>query len=113
MQAVAALEVKPVHVSAYSLIIEEGTAFYRERPVLPDEETERELYKITCDFLEREGYQRYEISNYAMPGFACRHNQVYWKGGIMPGLALAPLPWWKMYVFQMGGIWRLIWSADR
>ena len=88
LQAVAALEVKPVHVSAYSLIIEEGTAFYRERPVLPDEETERELYKITCDFLEREGYQRYEISNYAMPGFACRHNQVYWKRGNYAGFGI-------------------------
>lgn len=88
LQAVADLEVKPAHVSAYSLIIEEGTPFYQNRPVLPDEETERELYKITYEFLRNEGYQRYEISNYALPGFACRHNQVYWKRGNYVGFGI-------------------------
>ncbi len=86
LKTVAAL--KPEHLSAYSLIIEEGTPFYRrfagpECPdfaLLPDEEAEREMYWLTCRELKKYGYQRYEISNYALPGFACRHNCGYWEG---------------------------------
>lgn len=86
LKTVAAL--KPEHLSAYSLIIEEGTPFYQrfagpECPdfaLLPDEEAEREMYWLTCRELKKYGYQRYEISNYALPGFACRHNCGYWEG---------------------------------
>ncbi len=86
LEAVTALQ--PEHISAYSLIIEEGTPFYerfgkensRDRGLLPDEEEEREIYHLTKTFLNGRGYQRYEISNYARPGFACRHNQGYWQG---------------------------------
>ncbi len=81
LKGVLALEPAPVHISAYSLIVEEGTPFYENTPVLPDEDTEREMYKITNDILNKAGYYRYEISNYAKPGFACRHNQVYWRRG--------------------------------
>ena len=76
----------PEHISAYSLIVEEGTPFYRQyaeggplRHLLPDEETERQMYEDTKLFLQERGYERYEISNYARPGYACRHNLSYWE----------------------------------
>ncbi len=67
------------HVSAYSLIIEEGTPFYNMELNLPDEDTEREIYHYTADFLESIGLKRYEISNFAKTGRACRHNAKYWE----------------------------------
>ena len=101
LRTVAALE--PEHISAYSLIIEPGTLFYdrygedagrEERaesgcekrkganlpwPALPTEEEEREMYHQTEQILVGAGYQRYEISNYAKPGYRCRHNCGYWR----------------------------------
>lgn len=74
------LELSPEHISAYSLIVEEGTPFYEQELNLPDEDTEREMYYRTKELLTAAGYQRYEISNYARPGFECRHNQLYWTG---------------------------------
>ena len=72
----------PEHISAYSLIIEEGTEFGRMKEkgqlTLPDEDTEREMYYTTLERLNFFGYGRYEISNYAKPGFECRHNVRYW-----------------------------------
>ena len=71
------------HISAYSLIVEEGTPFmkmYEEgRLNLPDEETDRRMYETTRLFLQQRGYERYEISNYAKKGFKCRHNIGYWE----------------------------------
>lgn len=79
-------DLEPEHISAYSLIIEEETPFYeryREGAPgyceLPDEETDRLMYEDTKRFLGERGYERYEISNYAKPGFACRHNLSYWE----------------------------------
>ncbi|MCM1192798.1 MAG: radical SAM family heme chaperone HemW [Butyrivibrio sp.] len=79
------LELKPAltHISAYSLIPEEGTYLWEQlqqgRLVLPDEDTDREMYSVTKTMLEQAGYVRYEISNYARPGFECRHNCGYWR----------------------------------
>ena len=82
----------PEHISAYSLIVEEGTPFYERQQAgnlpLPDEDCEREIYYTTRDFLGKAGYIRYEISNYAKPGFACRHNAGYWKRTSYLGLGL-------------------------
>lgn len=78
-------ELEPEHISAYSLIIEEGTPFYerygggKRAEELPDEDIERRMYVRTKEILETYGYRRYEISNYAKPGFECRHNLGYWN----------------------------------
>lgn len=88
LRQVLSLKPQPSHISAYSLIIEEGTPFYDNTPELPDEETDRKLYKITNDILKENGYHRYEISNYAKKGCECRHNQVYWKRGDYAGFGI-------------------------
>lgn len=84
------LDLNPQHISAYSLIVEEGTPFYEiygsQPPV--DEETDRAMYALTKEALEERGYKRYEISNYARDGFACRHNLKYWCGGDYVGFGL-------------------------
>ncbi len=83
---------KPEHISAYSLIIEEGTPFYERYnghpELLPDEEEEREIYYLTREVLREQGYERYEISNYAKLGYECRHNVGYWTGVEYLGLGL-------------------------
>ena len=83
---------KPEHISAYSLIIEAGTPFYEryhENPeAFPDEETDREMYHLTKELMAAQGYERYEISNYARPGYECRHNIGYWTGAEYLGLGL-------------------------
>ena len=89
------------HISAYSLIIEEGTPFYtsyqedlerRERGeiprLLPSEETETQMYADAVQILKEYGYERYEISNFAREGFACRHNEGYWTGVPYAGFGL-------------------------
>lgn len=128
-------ELNPEHISAYSLIIEEGTPFFERYgeeeenqrltcseedmeesgqqsvnaehngessgdmsadteqnveslPPLPDEETERTIYELTADLLLQYGYERYEISNYAKPGYACRHNLGYWDRKEYLGIGL-------------------------
>lgn len=83
LRTVAKLE--PEHISAYSLIIEEGTPFFERygagghEDELPDEDEERLMYYRTRDILKEYGYHRYEISNYARDGYVCRHNLGYWE----------------------------------
>ncbi len=82
LETVTALQ--PEHISAYSLILEEGTRLYdrlNEYPPVPDEDEDREMYQETKRILAEKGYQRYEISNYAKAGYACRHNCIYWQRG--------------------------------
>lgn len=83
LQKVLELKPCPTHISAYSLILEEGTVLWEQvrqgRQALPDEDTDRELYSVTKSVLEQAGYVRYEISNYARPGCECRHNCGYWR----------------------------------
>lgn len=80
------VRLNPEHISAYSLIIEEGTPFYDKyygddkfERLLPDEDTEREMYHYTKEFLAEKGFLRYEISNYAKEGYECIHNLKYWS----------------------------------
>ena len=93
LKKVIALE--PEHISAYSLIVEEGTPFakvYGEgcpgEHDLPCEEEERAIYYRTEELLERAGYHRYEISNYAKAGKECRHNLGYWERKDYLGIGL-------------------------
>ena len=89
------IRLKPEHISAYSLIIEEGTSFAKlygegsplERD-LPSEEEERLMYEKTEEILDQNGYHRYEISNYAKEGMECRHNLGYWERKNYLGLGL-------------------------
>lgn len=114
------LALKPEHISAYSLIVEDGTLFYEwfgneselekdrfgqqvekkdvqisskmeidiANKKLPDEITDRQMYELTKQLLEEQGYFRYEISNYALKGYECRHNIGYWKRKEYLGLGL-------------------------
>ncbi|MEP1075784.1 radical SAM family heme chaperone HemW [Leptolyngbya sp. FACHB-8] len=78
-----AIALSPTHLSVYDLIVEPGTAFARQyRPgegPLPPEETAAQMYRLAQHLLTAAGYEHYEISNYAQPGYACRHNRVYWE----------------------------------
>lgn len=91
------LSYEPEHISAYSLIIEEGTPFFKiydnYKPdcgyaPLPDEDTEREMYYMTDELLTAKGFSRYEISNYAKCGYECKHNLSYWSRINYLGLGL-------------------------
>ena len=77
------ISLEPAHISAYSLIIEEGTAFYNlyenDKLKLPTEEEERKMYHLAKKILEENGFNQYEISNYAKEGKECRHNLAYWN----------------------------------
>ena len=101
-------DLHPEHISAYSLIVEEGTPFFDMELDLPDEETDRLMYHETKRLLEECGYHRYEISNYALgrrtggedginigdmtcrraDSFECRHNKVYWQRGNYLGVGI-------------------------
>ena len=82
LEKVLTLSPPPEHISAYSLIVEEGTPFYdayeKGELELPSEEDERLMYEKTGEILKKYGYHRYEISNYAKEGYECRHNMGYW-----------------------------------
>lgn len=86
------LTLSPEHISAYSLILEEGTPFYKRYEghpeLLPSEEEERQMYYDTRDRLCACGYEHYEISNFAKPGYACRHNLGYWERTDYKGFGL-------------------------
>ncbi len=83
------LALAPEHISAYSLIIEDGTPFAKKLPApLPDEDADREMYDLTGQLLRAYGYERYELSNYARPGFACRHNIGCWTRQDYLGIGL-------------------------
>lgn len=85
------IALKPSHISAYSLIIEENTPFGKARDTLalPSEEEETEMYEAACRLLSEAGYHHYEISNFAKEGYICRHNLRYWQGGDYLGFGLA------------------------
>ena len=101
----------PEHISAYSLIPEEGTELKEMvengiLPPFPDEDEDRRMYHDTKTFLAEHGYRRYEISNYARPGFESRHNNGYWTGHPYLGLGLGA----SSYLILRGGE-RVRWSG--
>lgn len=112
------VSLNPEHISAYSLIIEEGTPFYERyhkeddersrygsscdgpdtffsNKHLPDEDTERAMYTLTEEILRQYGYGRYEISNYSKPGYECRHNKFYWNGTSYIGFGIGAASYYK------------------
>lgn len=94
----AALALEPTHLSCYGLIVEEGTRMREmvDRGVwtLPDEDTEREMYEACRQTLADHGFIQYEISNFALPGFACRHNTDCWRRREYLGLGSAACGFW-------------------
>lgn len=83
----AAVALNPEHLSCYGLKVEEGTPLWdrREDTALPGDDAQAEMYLYTVDFLGKNGYDQYEISNFAKPGFASRHNLKYWTLGEYAG----------------------------
>ncbi len=75
-----AVGLHPEHLSCYGLKLEEGTPLYRRQGELtfPDEDMQADMYLYAVEFLKQCGYEQYEISNFAKPGFASRHNLKYW-----------------------------------
>lgn len=88
-----AIQISPNHLSCYDLVLEPVTAFGKrysggEKP-LPTDETTAQMYCLAQSKLTSAGYEHYEISNYALNGYQCRHNRVYWEN-------------WAYYGFGMG-----------
>lgn len=87
------LDLRPHHISSYSLMLEEGTSMTvlaeKGKIELPDEEEWLEMSGITIKMLEAEGYNRYEVSNYSLSGKESRHNNLYWSGNPYLGLGVA------------------------
>lgn len=94
-----AVEKNPDHISCYSLILEKNTPLYAEYEsgelILPDEDTEREMYDFACDFLDKNGYAQYEISNFAKKGKESRHNIKYWQCSEYIGLGASAHSYYK------------------
>lgn len=85
----AAIALQPEHISAYGLTIEPGTPLFTSLEAgeiaLQDEELSAEMFELTAALLGKAGYEHYEISNFALPGYRSRHNQVYWRRGSYRG----------------------------
>lgn len=72
------LTLRPRHVSAYALKLEEGTPLQRQNPILPEDDVQADMYLYAVDRLQKAGLRQYEISNFAWPGYQSRHNSRYW-----------------------------------
>jgi oxygen-independent coproporphyrinogen-3 oxidase len=102
------LELQPEHISAYSLIVEEGTPLSESEELLsmlPSQKLDRRMYQYTKNVLESMGYERYEFSNYAKKGYECRHNIGYWTGASYLGLGLGASSYYEgMRFHNMTGL---------
>jgi oxygen-independent coproporphyrinogen-3 oxidase len=111
---VRAVTLKPEHISAYGLTVEEGTPFFdleRNGELrLPDEEAGVRMFRQTAEFLHENGYEQYEISNFARPGYRSRHNQVYWRRGNYLGFGAGAHSFLKLSGF--GTRWRNTYSPE-
>ncbi|NLY10631.1 MAG: oxygen-independent coproporphyrinogen III oxidase [Firmicutes bacterium] len=94
-----AVSLNPTHLSCYSLIIEEDTPFgllkNQGKLVLPDEDSEYRMFVTTQEYLASNGYQHYEISNFAKEGYQCKHNLIYWKNKSYLGLGSGAYGYWE------------------
>ena len=82
-----AIELKPEHISIYSLTIEKGTRFF-ETGLQKDDDIDADMYEFAIEYLKKNGYHHYEISNFSKCGFECKHNINYWKNGEYFGFGL-------------------------
>ncbi len=86
----AAIDLKPTHLSCYSLILEPGTPFYYQHEAgnlsLASEEEEADMFEFTQEFLPKNGFLQYEVSNYALPAMQSQHNLIYWHNQSYLGL---------------------------
>jgi oxygen-independent coproporphyrinogen-3 oxidase len=89
LDAVVALDPPPVHVSAYALTVEPGTPLAGQPARHPDPDDQADKYLLAEGFLSDAGFAWYEISNWAIPGAECRHNQLYWAQGDYRGIGCA------------------------
>jgi putative oxygen-independent coproporphyrinogen III oxidase len=96
----SAISMSPAHLSSYDLIVEPKTPFFRYyqpgKSPLPTDETAAQMYRMAQQMLTNAGYQHYEISNYAKPGYQCRHNQVYWHNQPYYGFGMGA----TSYIYQ-------------
>jgi oxygen-independent coproporphyrinogen-3 oxidase len=101
-----AIALAPEHISAYALTIEPATALGRQvaagsRPA-PDPDLQADMFTIACEVLREAGYHHYEVSNWAKPGYACRHNLGYWERRPYAGLGAGAhayrddVRWWNL-----------------
>lgn len=74
-----ALALKPMHLSLYSLTIEENTVFGKKGYQPLDDDTEADMYEYIMSYLPKHGYRQYEVSNFALPGYESKHNLTYWE----------------------------------
>jgi oxygen-independent coproporphyrinogen-3 oxidase len=76
------------HLSLYTLTIEKNSRFYVQKVVLPQGQEQAEQYRSVCDWLEKAGFEQYEVSNFAKEGRQSKHNWNYWTGGDYIGLGI-------------------------
>lgn len=111
------LALSPEHISAYDLIVEEGTdfgAWYEKEPeAFPDEELSCQMYRRTVELLSAAGYRQYEISNYAKPGFESRHNYGYWSNEEYLGIGLGASSYIGLCRFRNTTDWKQYLQANR
>ncbi|MDD7267831.1 MAG: radical SAM family heme chaperone HemW [Lachnospiraceae bacterium] len=113
------IALEPQHISAYSLIIEEGTPFFglyaadelarrqgRRPQQLPNEDEEREMAKQVVAWLAKAGYRQYEVSNFAKPGYHCRHNVDCWQLQEYLGIGLGAAGFWQGRRFRQPTDWQ-------
>lgn len=88
-----AVSLEPTHISCYSLILEDGTLLEKKyssgKITVPNEDDDRKMYSMVCEYLAECGYEQYEISNFAKKGYECRHNIKYWECNEYIGLGVA------------------------
>jgi putative oxygen-independent coproporphyrinogen III oxidase len=89
LEAALSLDPRPDHLSCYALTVEAGTPLAGDVARYPDDDIQARRYEITESALEAAGYHWYEVSNWALPGHECRHNQLYWRQGDYRGIGCA------------------------
>lgn len=89
-----AVSLKPEHISLYPLTIEQGTQFYNQQIVI-NEDAQADMYEWSMDYMKQEGYEHYEISNWARSGYKCKHNLTYWQNREYIGLGVSAASYFK------------------